>query len=118
VGVDSTLEPAIKGRRRRFVGAEHLHELAAGGHEFAEAPGLLGGQQADSGAHGLARWVMTRASSVSILASSPVAREKSRIWRVDDGEREPAQAGVAATVVSCPNRGLKGGQTHLVVGDR
>ena len=36
-------------------GAEHLHELTAAGHEFAEALGVFGGQRADGRAHGFGK---------------------------------------------------------------
>ena len=46
---------------------------------------------------------MTWASSASVLASRPVARAKSRIWRgLTTASGRPAPARAAATVISNP----------------
>ena len=101
VGLEVALQAAIAQEPAPVVlGAEHVDELAAPGDEFAQRGGLRIG-------HGAGRWAAsakrarTRASSVSVLASCPVARAKSRTWRgLTTATGSAALARVAATVTS------------------
>jgi hypothetical protein len=83
------------------LGAEHVDELAAAGDAFAQRGGLLIGDGAGRRPHRLRKESMIRASSVSVLASCPVARAKSRIWRgLTTATGSAALARVAATGTS------------------
>src|SRR6476659_1116657 len=102
VGIEVPLQAAIAQEPAPVVlGAEHVDELAAAGDAFAQRGGLLIGDGAGRRPHRLRKESMIRASSVSVLASCPVARAKSRIWRgLTTATGSAALARVAATGTS------------------
>ena len=134
VGVDPPLESAIPGQAAAIrLGPEYLHELAAAGHEFAEALGVLGRHGADGRAHGLGE-VRDDADieGIGLGEEAGGPRTVADLAGIDDrdGTTRAGQDGrdggcVAARGFQGDERGGQsphavdeGGQPRLVVGDR
>jgi hypothetical protein len=81
VGPDLLLHPQRGARQPVLFGRHHLHELAAPCQPVLQLLGQGIRQRPDRRPHHAPKWARMAAEIVSVLASLPLARPKSRTWR-------------------------------------